>query len=991
MITDIYTGASCDKDSNPEGYAEFNGAVYFAAESHYYGNELWKRAADGTVSMIDINPGIYSSSPTNMVAMGDALFFLAYGPSGFGLYKTDGSEAGTVLLNTFTSGGGLVASNNHIFFIATTAEYGTEPWVSDGTVAGTHVLADLASGTDSSYPGEFVAVAGGVIFSASGWYSLYKSDGTTLGTVPVFNDFYDICFLVKGVNVNGVIYGYAYWGNYCVVKIDPASAGPVILKSSGGLYWDVQYAEMVNCNGTVFFNEPQGTKLWKTDGTAEGTVVVKDFQKYYPGDNPPHGFCAYNNMLLFTGIDENGRELWKSDGTPEGTQMVLEMEPGGTDGVLGLAPVVHNNKAYFCQSSWHRLLETDGTSTGTATVANIPWETSIGSFTSTSQGLVFSVDDGDDLGSEPWISDGTAAGTHILADINQWPWGSNPRDFISAGSNTFFTAQDNSKSFNLYITNAGRTGTRLVMRNCSAGAGSRVVLGNQLIFAAWDSITGMELWSCDLKGHNLAQIKDINTGSYDSSPSQLTKLGNKVYFCAQDGYASPYAMWQTDGTEAGTMKCRDWQANYVNYPENITAIGSTLYFGADHPTLGHELYKSDGTLFGAEIIKDTNSGANGAGFSSFTSYNGAIYFCREQRTGFSSENAEIWKTDGTVSGTSLVKSYAITNYGTGLFPYFRRFTIANNLLFFSGENKKVYRTNGTDPGTIELATFNNLDSMAALNNTVYIRAYSGSPDDWSGRLDLWKSDGSVAGTVLLKDLNTGQRSPGTSATCGFVVKDGYLYFDSRDAMHGLELWRSDGTASGTQFYADLLPGAADSELANLAVCGSRLFLGASSTTTSGIEPFADPMLRPSASIKRHIPAGDSALMDFTGADVQTDFSSNSLEDDLTADLYYFAPPGLDVAALAKHWELYGLGGSSFNAVLYFTFTNEELAASGLDRSRLKLYYSNDCGGHWYGVPSTVDPVNNIIHTTGPQSHFSIWAIGDAGAQTAVPARVWQKY
>src|SRR5262249_56684002 len=90
-------------------------------------------------------------------------------------------------------------------------------------------------------------------------------------------------------------------------------------------------ANFANVGGTLFFTAASpglGTELWKSDGTAEGTVLVKDIN---PGS-------ASSTPLLLTNVGETlffraseaatGGELWKSDGTAEGTVLVKDINRG---------------------------------------------------------------------------------------------------------------------------------------------------------------------------------------------------------------------------------------------------------------------------------------------------------------------------------------------------------------------------------------------------------------------------------------------------------------------------------------------------------------------------------------------------------------------------------------------------------------------------------------------------------------------------------------
>lgn len=106
-------------------------------------------------------------------------------------------------------------------------------------------------------------------------------------------------------------------------------------------------------------------------------------------------------------------------------------------------------------------------------------------------------------------------------------------------------------------------------------------------------------------------------------------------------------------------------------------------------------------------------------------------------------------------------------------------------------------------------------------------------DDGTNGVELWKSDGTPAGTVMVTDINPGgDADPG--ATTGLVVYGGAIYFDADDGTNGVELWKSDGTATGTVLVKDIRAGGNDSNPSSLTVVGSQLLFAATDGTV-GIE------------------------------------------------------------------------------------------------------------------------------------------------------------
>src|SRR6195256_6551141 len=153
---------------------------------------------------------------------------------------------------------------------------------------------------------------------------LWKTDGTGTGTV-----------LVKDINAN-----------------PGASSFP----GEGGTLFP---SEFVFFNGAWFFSADDGVtgpELWKSDGTAAGTLRVKDINPSSGAGSSPRDFTVFNNALYFSADDGvSGRELWKSDGTVGGAVQVKDIAPGvgavgGIPAPLSSSPsgfTVFNNALYF--------------------------------------------------------------------------------------------------------------------------------------------------------------------------------------------------------------------------------------------------------------------------------------------------------------------------------------------------------------------------------------------------------------------------------------------------------------------------------------------------------------------------------------------------------------------------------------------------------------------------------------------------------------------
>jgi ELWxxDGT repeat protein len=186
-------------------------------------------------------------------------------------------------------------------------------------------------------------------------------------------------------NVDGTLYFEANDGAHGqeLWKSDGTAAGTLMVKdinpgSSGSEPYD-----LTNVNGTLYFDANDGTdgfELWKSDGTAAGTVMVKDIDPG-SGSSAPFNLTNVNDTLYFAADDgTDGTELWKSDGTTAGTVMVKDIVPGsGSSSPFDLAAVNGAVEFYAFDGTSTGLFRSDGTAAGTIELAtNIQTTTPLG-------------------------------------------------------------------------------------------------------------------------------------------------------------------------------------------------------------------------------------------------------------------------------------------------------------------------------------------------------------------------------------------------------------------------------------------------------------------------------------------------------------------------------------------------------------------------------------------------------------------------------------
>ena len=313
--------------------------------------------------------------------------------------------------------------------------------------------------------------------------------------------------------------------------------------------------------------------------------------------------------------------------------------------------------------------------------------------------------------------------------------------------------------------------------------------------------------------------------------SSLFSAGGVVYFQANDGVHGT-EIWKSDGTEAGTILLKDIFPGVIpsginagtpfsGNPDNFTLVNGVVYFAASGGEETHEVWKTDGTIAGTVLVKDIYSGIQGYVLTNFVNLNGTLILTVY---GGASGN-ELWKSDGTSAGTTFIKAIPGDNFNNH--P-----TVMNGALYFL-EGNGLWKSDGTIAGTFLLKEKGGSfafspELLMAINNQLF---FTGN-DDANG-LELWKSDGTTAGTVLLKDINPGSNSSDINA---FSKVGSKLMFSANDGINGNEIWISDGTSAGTKMMQDIEPGSGSSmesqffELKGaIAEANGKIFIGASTT------------------------------------------------------------------------------------------------------------------------------------------------------------------
>ncbi|WP_224373087.1 ELWxxDGT repeat protein [Hyalangium versicolor] len=557
---------------------------------------------------------------------------------------------------------------------------------------------------------------------------------------------------------------------------------------------------------------PRTTSL----GLNLGTPSVRDINTR-PARFPQLGSYSAplsSSVTLFTATDElHGDELWRSDGTEAGTSLVKDLAPG----------LAHSDPRFLTQfqgqvffaahsdgfsgSSKEALWKSDGTAAGTVPVKLLPrlsGNDQIGGMTQAGGTLFFIYEQGN--AQHLWKSDGTEAGTVFVRTLGS---PDNEYKLLAVGTTLFFTARDVTGTPELWKLDAGGA-VRLTTFTLSTSyyAPELLAQAGGTLFLVADKT----LWKS-----NGTPTGTVVVATFSSRITEVAAVNGTLFL------ASYGALWKSDGTTTTQVR------SFSNVPSGLAAHGTRLYFAGTESASGSELWTSDGTAAGTFLVKELVAGSVGSEPREFFSWNGGLYFTASVASGTRS----LWRSDGTASGTVSLKSWSETAAATQALQQSHLLTPVGSALFFALPEfpddrppQLTWRTTGTAKTTREMAALwtgtrssqARSQALAVVGDSVFFVATDGTPGE-----SLWKSNGTPAGTFLLRTFAwMGSETPSRSRT-GAVRVGQTLFFSANDGVHGLELWKSDGTAYGTALVSDINPGANSSYINELVELNGSLF------------------------------------------------------------------------------------------------------------------------------------------------------------------------
>ncbi|MGP0064204.1 MAG: putative Ig domain-containing protein [Isosphaeraceae bacterium] len=894
LIKDVNTIESYPADLTPAGSNLF----YLVEDSSNSGVDLMVTNSIGTQILGDSGGSspTLSSNPHELTPVGNDVYFLTSSNS---LGMSDGTANGTAqvsLPSTVQNIQSLTNVGNALLFESSSYNYPEgedyQLWAIAQPGASPTMIQDFGSSTFYT-----LSVIGGTAYlSVDG--NLWTTDGTAANTQEVEDSSGNPITSPDSIfGFDGQAYYYDSTADTIGI-LGRSGEMPEVTLPAGASYPVVVDSELYfTAPGPTSDTNDQ---LWSSDGTQANTQMVEDFSTISTVSSTasPSNLTDAAGTLFFTVPGTDGlNQLWSSNGTGQGTALVKDLGSNasaysgysygyGGASSLGLLAPVGNNLFFMAYDSTNGAeLWSDGVATGTTQLVDDidpgAGSSSPHDFAEFNNQLYFAANDGTTpLVNELWTTDGTSAGTTLVASfspgINQGSgtfnsYNSTTSDFAALGSQLLLPLDDGIHGTALWATDGTAAGTTLVSQVDPQGF---AVLDGTAYFLGTGQGTTFGLWQTNGTTAGTSEVKDLSqygsaTGYYGSSSGQMVASGNEIYFTTSDG-SNGVDLWASNGTKSGTKVVKDFSGGDSYYDEasvsDLTPFGGNLAFIATDPTHGTQVWITGGTVASTVMLTDLNDSSEAYGTytyapSSLTVANGQLYFIAGTPGSSSSSSSEgLWVSDGTPGGTSEFDdslptiSYTYQTYGSTTpttdtaTPTVANLTAVGSSLYFSldydydtGENyvqtDQLWTSGGTLASTVEVPApasgpaFTSISDFHALGSLLLFEA-----GESSGPVELWKSDGTLAGTAVLKVISPsgsannyyGQNSENT------VVDNGILYFVADDGTDGSQLWQSDGTSSGTFMVSDLNPGGS-ADPVPLAVVNGQVVLEANDGT-HGQEP-----------------------------------------------------------------------------------------------------------------------------------------------------------
>lgn len=805
--------------STPYYTLKYNNQLIFTAEGGDTGRELWNYDfVSGKSKLVkDIfpysNSGIDGNPYFNI--LNNKVFFLARSSySNYWLFSTDGTEAGTQYVFPFPSDlsffQDVVLAGNKIYFLIN-----YQLWVSDGTNAGTKKLKTFGSYTSGSVN---LRVFGNKVVTAiddgTNGKQVWISDGTTDGTFllkkisntgsAIGNDF-DI------VDFNNKFYFFAYDTESAVWESDGTTAGTKKFtnKVRGNFMQGYSLGNTFVFGGT---DSAFGSEPWVSDGTVDGTKLIKDI---VPGVWGSIGINSkvvkYRNKVAFDVMNNSGDfQIWETDGTFNGTKQIA-ISDSELDRPLLYKSSSNNNELILTRANNLNNFWLYSDEKGLFRIPNSTptiYTDKASNFIDSDDFLYLTASTPEN-GAELFKVNKQTREISLLTDSNTTQ-GSSPKGFIR-NSNGVIVVANNGLYGNQFFKINPDTGEKTMLNNLKhEWNGEMASLSNSGLIKLGNDVYQKGTYNVSINNNNYSLFAKTdgtfeNTSFIKYSNNTFNSIGDIfenlndefLIFSANDGKIGTELFRIRKGaTEIELLKdiSTDENGGLYNMDPQTVINGNYLYFIAKNNNI-RTIWRTDGTPENTKSVISFLDENNYDGNPKLLGVlNGKILISKASFSNGSYYNSNLYISDGTQSGTTLLKNHstlyfypdAINNVGMDF----------KNKFYYTTSGA-LYQTDGTPENTKNIYQagnngeyFQSQNKMLACGENLFIGSGTRYSSYYDGTYDkiyaLWKTnDSNQTGLVYKIENQSGQDNFIKDLKC----INNYVYFTKTNDN---KLYRTNG-------------------------------------------------------------------------------------------------------------------------------------------------------------------------------------------------------